>query len=653
MPRQNLSPLLNARSIAIVGISQLPRFGGRVYQNLRDFSYPGRIYAVNPKYTTLHDQPCYAALRDLPERPDLAIIALSNDRLLAALQEVASLGVPAAVISASAYSDPVEGRPTLQQQLAEAARASGMVLCGPNCMGFIAFTHRLAASGYPVTPLPSGHITFISHSGSIFDAIWQNRRGVRFNYVISSGNEIVTTLADYMQFALGDPATRVIGLFLETVRDPQTFCAALEEAAGRDVPVVALKVGRSEQGARLAQAHSGALAGQDAAYDALFAHYGARRVTAPDELMDTLELFAAKLRPRTRYVTSMHDSGGERGLLVDLAEAEGVQFAPINADTTAKLAAVLEPGLAPLNPLDAWGTGNDFDRIYRECLLALDADPSTGLNVWVADMYSSGAIDLTYADTAIGVQGQLRHPLVFLANLSASVNEALGARLRQAGIPLLMGTESGLRAIRHVVDYAEFQRRRASQAPELPPVALPVEQIVELRRTLQSAPGPLDEHASQAILRAYGIVTPAEVIAESLADAQQAAGRIGYPVALKTAAGELHKSDRGGVRLNLSEAEGVAAAYGAMAARFGPRVLVQAMVPPGVEIILGLARDAQFGLMLTLGMGGVFVEVFRDARLLCLPVRRSAVREALVSLRGAPLMQGARGRSPADLEAIV
>jgi len=328
-------------------------------------------------------------------------------------------------------------------------------------MGFHAFSNKLVISGYPVAPdTPAGPVTFITHSGSVFDALWQNRRGLHFNFLISSGNEMVTTLADYVQFALTQPSTRVIGLFMETVRDPQTFVAALRQAAERDVPIVALKVGRTERGAQLALAHSGALAGQDAAYDALFAHYGVQRVKSLDEMLDTLELFAAGLRPPTRYIASIHDSGGERGLLTDLAEAEGVPFAPLSAETTCQLAATLDPGLAPVNPLDAWGTGNDYQRIYHDCLLALDANPLTGLNVFAADLYPSDADAYSYSHIALAAKPQLTKPLVFLANLTASVSASQSHRLRAAGIPVLMGTETGVRAIKHLLDYAAFQRER-------------------------------------------------------------------------------------------------------------------------------------------------------------------------------------------------
>ncbi|MCK6630551.1 MAG: acetate--CoA ligase family protein [Anaerolineae bacterium] len=679
-PRQNLGPLLRARSVALVGISQPGRFGGQLYANLRDFGYTGQIYGVNPRYRSLYDQPCYPSLTDLPNRPDCAILAVPNERLLESFQETAALEIPAAVIFASAYLKKAEAKAeaevkgltfnvqrsnvSLQDQLAAIANARGMAVCGPNCMGFFALEERLAVSGYESNPaMPAGNVTLISHSGSMWDALLQNNRRVHFNYAISSGNEMVTSLADYIQFALTDPSTRVIGLFLETVRDPQTFKVALLQAAERDVPIVALKVGRSEQGARLAQAHSGALAGADAAYEALFAYYGVRRVKSPDELMDTLELLATGMRASSRTITAICDSGGERGMLVDLAEAEGIEFTPISEVTSARLAEILEPGLDPINPLDAWGTGNDYARIFQECLQTLDSDPLTGLNVFAVDLTHASDFSPTYVEVALAAQPHLTHPLTFLVHLAAAAGDNQIARLRQAGIPVLLGTETGLRAIRHVLDYSEFQRKRgrageqgsrgAEEISRLMPHASRLTLLIELRQLLQSAAGPLDEFASKEILRAYGMATPAEVVATSLAEAMHIAEAVGYPLALKTAAGELHKSDRGGVRLNLMDAAALTEAYQDFETRFGPRVLVQQMVPPGVELLLGLVNDPQFGPMLALGTGGIFVEVLRDHRLLMLPTTPADVRETLLSLRSAALLKGSRGRPAADIEAVV
>jgi acyl-CoA synthetase (NDP forming) len=651
--RQDLRPLLHAQSVALVGISQPERFGGILYRNLTTFGYRGRVYGVNPRYDMLYDQPCYASLRDLPERPDCALLAVPNQRLLESLEETAECGIPAAAIFASAYSEPVDGEPSLQARLRDVARAHGMTVCGPNCMGFVSLGQRLPVTGYLTNPeTPVGNVTLISHSGSVWDAFLQNRRGVAFNYIISPGSEIATSMADYIQFALADPTTRVIGLFLETVRDPETFTAALTEAAERDVPVVALKTGRSARGAELAKAHSGALAGEDGAYDALFRYFGVQRATSLDEMIDAIELFASGMRPSTRYLSALLDSGGQRALLVDLAEAEGVEFAPITEQTSAKLAEVLEPGLDPINPLDAWGTGNASVDIYTEALRALDADPSTGLNLFAVDLYPMDDPD-SYYPTIVGpMKDELRNPLAFLVHLSLTASAKQTAQLREMGIPVLMGTETGLRAVKHVLEYSAFQRARRGVLAESSRAVPQPANLSELREQLQRATGALDEYASKRVLRAYGLGATQEVLTGSLDETLQAAREIGYPVVLKTASGDLHKTERGGVRLNLTNPEELGAAYRDFEERLGPQALVQQMIPPGVELILGLVNDPQFGPLLTLGLGGIFVEVFKDVRMLMLPTTPDAVREALLSLRGAALLHGVRGRPAADLKAV-
>ena len=654
-PRQDLTPLLRARSVAVVGISQPGRFGGILYENLVKFGYAGRILPVNPRYESIYGLPCHPSLRDLPERPDCALLAVPNQRLKGELEAVAECGIPAAAIFASAYSEPAPGQPSLERQLAEVARRSGTVVCGPNCMGFVSLRERLPASGYAANPAsPAGGVTLITHSGSVWDAFFQNRRGVAFNYIVSSGNEIATTVADYMQFALADESTRVIGIYLETVRDPATFRAALAEAAERDVPVVVLKTGRTERGAALAQAHSGALAGEDVVYDAVFAHYGVHRVTSIDEMMDTLELFAAGLRPPTPYLASLHDSGGQRSLMVDLADAVGVEFADISEETSGRLAEVLEPGLAPINPLDAWGTGNGADDIYTESLLALDADPKTGLTLFAVDLYGTDdQASFRYPEIVGKLTDRLRKPLAWLVHLSAAASDRQMSELRAMGIPILMGTETGLRAAKHLLAHGEFQRRRAGGAAEAQaPLPRPSD-VSALRRRLAEGSAAWGEHASKKLLAEYGLDVTRECLVADEAGAVRAANELGYPVALKTAEGALHKTESRGVMLGVADPGAVSAAYRDLAARLGPRVLVQEMIPRGVELILGVVRDPQFGPVLTVGSGGIFVEVLKDARVLLPPVSPAAVREALFGLRGAALLRGVRGAPPADLEAVV
>lgn len=636
----NLTPLFHPRSVAIVGISQPERFGGQLFVNMRRFGYEGAVYGVNPRYQTLYDQPCYPTLFDLPDRPDCVLLAVPNPHLPAAMQAVADCGIPTAVIFASAFG--------VQEPIAAIARQHDIAVCGPNCMGLISFPQKLPISGYPVlTDMPAGHITLISHSGSVWESLLQNNRQIGFNYAISAGNEMVTTTADYMHFALDDPQTRAIALFLETVRDPQGFRHALQRAAAQDVPVVVLKVGRSERGARMAQAHSGALAGTTAVYDALFAHYSVSRVASLDEMMDTLELFASGYRPPTNAISAILDSGGERAMLVDLAEMEGVAFAAWNNETQTAVSHVIEPGLAAENPLDAWGTGNDTATIYQTCALALDADPHTGLTLLAVDMMRGSTLPPTYPDMIVPIRHRFTKPLAFLANVTAAAGEDQLAQLRRAGIPVLLGTETGLRALRHLLAYAAFQREVTSEQ-------LTVNSEPFTIHNSQSTIHNLDEHGSKQLLAAYGIPVTAEAIAHSVAEALQAAQMIGYPVVLKTAVPHLHhKSELNGIHLNLADAAQLANAYTDLADRLGPRVLVQEMVRGGVELILGIVNDDSFGPLLLVGMGGVWVELWQDQKLLLLPTTATAVRQAILSLRGAPLLHGLRGQPAVDVEAVV
>lgn len=661
----DLTPLLNPACVAVVGISQPERFGGMLYQNLKAFGYGGRIYGVNPRYETLHGRPCYPNLSALPERPDCVLLAVPNNRLLPALQETAACAIPAAVIFANAFGMGENGR-TLQEELAAIARNNNIAVCGPNCMGLIAFPGRFPVSGYPVLtgpdPIgpPAGHVCLISHSGSIWESMIQNNRRITYNYAVSSGNEMVTTIADYMHFALDDPTTRVIGLFLETVRDPIRFREALAKAAEKDIPIVALKVGRTERGARLAQAHSGALAGTDAVYDALFDHYGVCRVQSPDEMMDTLELLAAGFRPPTPYLSAVLDSGGERALLVDTAEAEGILFTELSEVTQATLETILEPGLTPENPLDAWGTGNATGEIYQSSSLALDADPQTGLTVFAVDLMRGSIMPPTYPDIVLPIRECFTKPLVFLVNVTAAAGEDQMAQLRQVGIPVLMGTETGVRAIKHLLNYAQFQRNRVvgqdailSQRAKNPVSSLSMESHTEPRNRVFSADS-LDEYQSKQLLAAYGIPITTELTALTLQETLQAARQIGYPVALKTAAPNLlHKSEVHGIHLNLAGPEQLTAAYRDLSVRLGERVLVQEMVSGGLELILGLVNDPQFGPLLVLGLGGIFVELLQDRKLLLLPTTEQAVRQALLSLKGAPLLKGVRGRPAVNIDAVI
>jgi len=548
------------------------------------------------------------------------VLAVPNAALEVQLEGAAAAGVPAAVIFASCIEPHASGPPNhppitvppLAERLAAIARGAGMAVCGGNGMGFFNLDQSLRVCGYPEPPdLAPGPVAVVTHSGSVFSALLHNDRGLRFNLVVSAGNELVTSAAGYLDHAVELPTTRVVALFLETVREPAAFRAALAKAAARSVPVVALKVGRAKAAQAMVAAHSGALAGEDGAYQALFDTYGVAQVATLDELADTCELLAGR-RAHPGALAAIGDSGGERAHLLDLAEQLQVPFAAISDATRQRLATVLEPGLPPTNPLDAWGTGNDADQIFATCIQALLGAPATAALALNLDLTTEPTPDTSYAGLAIAAAAATTKPVAVLSNLTSAADPTEAATLRAAGVPVLEGTATGLAALGHLFAYRDFLGRAegvdnpvGAGAVDNPKPSSPGSATLPHRGTRQrrvavprardrwrarlgEAGWALDEAEGLALLGDWGVPVVAAEVATGLEEAVAAAGRVGWPVALKTAApGIAHKSDVGGVALALDGPERLAAAYADLAGRLGPRVLVAAMAGPGVELALG------------------------------------------------------------------
>jgi acyl-CoA synthetase (NDP forming) len=446
----------------------------------------------------------------------------------------------------------------------------------------------------------------------------------------------------------------VVALFLETVREPAAFRAALAKAASREIPVVALKVGRAPAARAMVAAHSGALAGEEGAYQALFDAYGVAQVATLDELADTCELLAGR-RAAPGGLAAIHDSGGERAHLLDVAERVGMGFAAISDATRDRLAAVLEPGLPATNPLDAWGTGNDADRIFAACITALLEDPATGALALNLDLTTEPTPETSYTGLAVTAAAGTTKPVAVVANLSSAVDAEEAATLRASGVPVLEGTATGLAAFGHLFAYRDFLARSVAG----------IRSGAGAGRDQGAGPGrerwrarlcegrPVDEAEGLALLADWGIPVVAAEVATDLEGALAAAGRVGWPVALKTAApGIAHKSDVGGVRLGLDGPDRLAAAYAELAGRLGPRVTVAAMAGPGVELALGVVADPQFGPLVMVAAGGVLVEVLRDRRFALPPVDHGRALAMLDRLAVRPLLDGVRGAPPVDLDAV-
>jgi acyl-CoA synthetase (NDP forming) len=640
---------MSPRTVAFVGASlRADTPGNDMLRMVRQAGFKGAVYAINPKYDNVEGFRCYPNLTALPERVDHAVLSVANAGLEKALDEAIAHGARAATIFASLYLEN-DSDPPLVQRIAAKAKAAGMAVCGGNCMGFYNDEAGFWAAGFPADrrPLP-GHIAFISHSGSIFGALAHNDPRFRFNICVSPGQELATTVADYMDYALELESTRVIGLFIEAVRDPKGFVAALEKAVRRGVPVVALKVGRTAESARMALGHSGALTGDDAAYDALFRRYGVARVDTVDELATTLLLFAQGRTCGPGGMGAILDSGGECEMITDLAAAMNVPFAKINEATKAKLAARLDYGLEARNPLDAWGTGRDFAGVFRDCIKALHDDPGTAVMVHFADIRTGYYIHDGYLEAHTALAGQTGKPLAVATNYTQLRHDDIVAKFAAIGVPVLDGTTAALMAVRHMLEHRDFLARSAP-----PPPPTPAGIRARWLKRLSEARA-LDEAESLALFADYGIPAVKFQIAASATEAAQAAKTLGYPVALKSAQpGLLHKTDADGVRLNIASESALRAAYRDLASRLGPRVLVSAMAEKGVEIMLGASVDPQFGPVVVIGAGGILVEMLASVTHELAPFDAVAARRALERLSPlGKILAGGRGRKPSDIEAL-
>ncbi|MGZ8620659.1 MAG: CoA-binding protein, partial [Actinomycetota bacterium] len=456
--------MLEARSVAIIGASA--REGSVGHETLRELvelgRFDGAVYPINPRYEELSGHRCYRSIAEVPETVDLAIVALANAQLEDTLTACAQAGVGSAVVYASGFEEPREDAPPLIERMAAIAREAGMAICGGNCKGFVNVERSLRATGWEEpAELPPGGITFVSHSGSAFAAFMHNDRDLRFNLVVSSGQEFVTTTSDYMRYALGLRSTEAIGLFIETIRDPEGFRAAMRVANERDVPVVALKVGREVLTQQMVTAHPGALAGEEGAYEALFEADGVHRVESLDEMADTLALFVAGRRAGPGALATAHDSGGERAMMVDAAAAVGVPLATLGPEATGKLAELLDEGLLPINPLDFWGTGRDAGEVITGSLHALAQDPNVAALAFAVDLVTDDADEEGYFSCFLRVWPETDKPMAMLSNFAGGIDRHDVRRLYEVGAPALESTLTGLAAFRHLFDHRDHRALQA------------------------------------------------------------------------------------------------------------------------------------------------------------------------------------------------
>jgi len=615
---------------------------------IRAGGFTGVVRAVHSTYRMIETYPCVPSILDLPASPDVAVVAVRNERLEETMREVMTIGAGAAVIFASATLAN-DTTPALVARLK--AIAGDVPVCGPNGMGFYNDLDHVWVGAFASQRRPEpGAIALIAHSGSVFGALAHNDARLRFALAVSPGQELTATVADYLQYALRRPEVRVIGLFLETARDPAGLRQALEDAAARGVPVVALKVGRTPAAAAAAMTHTGAIAGSEAAWSALFDRTGTIAVETLDELAATLLLCATGRRPGAGGLVAIHDSGGERELTIDLADRVGVPFASVGEATLATIQARLDPGLEAANPLDAWGTGKDYVPLFTECFTDLLADPAAALGFFCVDLRDDYYLHEGYARAMLAAAAATDKPVACVTTYTQMRHDRIALALTEDGVPVLDGTANALAAARGLLGWRDAQQRPPDPPAELPAATAADRAGWAVRLTDR---GTLDEATALDLLAAWGVPVVTHILAESEEQVLAAAAALGYPLVLKTAArGVAHKSDVCGVVLDVRDESALLGAWRDLAARLGARVLLAPMLPPAPELVLGMVRDAQFGPLVMLGAGGTLVELLQDRVSALAPFGPATARRLLERLALHRLLLGYRGSPPTDLTAL-
>jgi acyl-CoA synthetase (NDP forming) len=655
MPPPHINALLRPRAIALVGVSAKGGAGANILRSGQRFGFAVPTWPVNPNATEIDGQRCYGSLAELPGVPDCVIIALPADAVHNVVAQAAALGVRGVYVVSEGFADAGndQGRER-QAKLTALARSANIALAGPNCMGVASLHYRFAVTmaDIPATAVAGG-MSLVSQSGGLLNSVAElaTNRGVGINYLISSGNEAVLEMADYIEFLAEDEATRVIACIMEGAKSGRRFRAAVERAA-RKKPLVTLKLGRSAFGQRATLAHTGTLAGRHEAFAALFRQNGVALVDSIDALVETAALFDLAPLPQGDRVVMMTVSGGATSLIGDLGEAAGLNFPPISETTNLRIQDILGVERAFSNPLDTVG----LPRLRRDgnisaVVQALHDDDGVDVIGLVLGMRGDGwDSHQELVDRLAAAAKGAKKPLMVVSFMSNSLTRHWRGYAQANGLPLVEDLERGLKAVRHLIDYAAFRR-----SPEMCAVA-PVQPVTQPRARV------LTEAQSKAILGTAGLPVTREAVARDPAEAVRLAAEIGGAVALKIQSAEIaHKSDIGGVHLNARTAAEVEAGARKVfdnARRNCPGatiegILVQEMVGDGVELILGMTYDETFGPLVVCGAGGVTVEVFKDAAVLLPPFSADEARAAIHSLKVAKLLDGFRGVPPRDVDALI
>lgn len=669
----SLDPFLNPQSVAMFGVSPNWSYINTILKDFIAQKNPARVYPINPNYQQVEGLKCYARLTDVDDSVDLAMLSVPVRLIPDALEQCEAKRVRAVNIITSGFEE-IGGEEGARrhQRLTDFVARTGIRIVGPNCFGNLSAVNRFPGMPNSIRAIQKpGRLSLALQSGglAISTVAACVDRYIALAHVISSGNECDIELGDCLEFFAEDDATQVIGLYVEQFRKPEKFLHAAELCAERRKPIVVLKSGRTESGRKMAMAHTGALAGSDAIVDAVFKKYGIARVHSLNEMIETLAILHSRKLPKRGGIAAVTNSGGANAILADHADEFGLSFPPFSETSYNIIRPVLYDYITVSNPLDITGPGGVADQhIHKAALDAMGSDPNMEIILW-----QLGANARTDAQGPAGktlLAAMKQYPEKIWVKISGyagtfrdkplGVPDLIEPIADLDGVPFLMSFDNGLRAVKALIDYAEYQRRRKSPVASLqsPDTGRQEKAQAIIARAKGNT---LTEAEGKQILALYGIPITHEQIADSADQAAECARHIGFPVAMKIVSPHIaHKTEAGGVALNVAnEAETRVAFERIMASvkSYNPNaelqgVSVQEMVRGGHEMIVGMTSDSQFGPGIVLGLGGIFVEVLKDMVMRVPPLSKDDAYAMMHTLKGAAILKGVRGQKPADVNAL-
>jgi len=662
-----LRPLLRPRSVAIVGVSpEAGSLGGNVLTNLTRIGFEGDVHLVSRSNREIGGRACVGSIDELPEGIDVAVLAVPRQGSIGAVKACVRRKIGAALVFASGFAEMDEAGRADQDTMAQIANEAKLALCGPNCIGLVNLTDRVALTFEPLS-LPAQArgrgIGVVTQSGAMCSTLRLAllAKGLKLSIVVSTGNEAQLTTEHFLEFLIDDDATEVIVLFMEQVRDPALFLALAARARERKKPIVLMHPGRSTRAQESARTHTGAMVGNHAVMSALVAHQAVVRVETLEELLDTAEILARFATPPVKGAAVMTNSGAFKGYALDFAETLGLDLPALSAANAEAIKKILPPFAAIENPVDTTAQTVRDPSILGSTAAQLLADPAMGSLV-ISIVAGAPRFAMDKANAILSGIADLEKPIaVATMGDETELPPEFSVSLRDKGLAFFRSPDRALRAMARATWYgnAVTSTRPLAEASALP--AFPLPNSPPLAGEDGVGAGALTEYQGKAVLAMLGIAVPEGALARDPDDAREIAERVGYPVVLKAQAAALaHKSDAGGVVLNIADDAALLRAWHGVAADVRKAhpdlvldgMMVEAMAAPGLELVVGARRERGWGPILTVGLGGIWVEALHDIRILPAAIDRDGVIAELQKLKGAALLRGGRGTPAADLAAI-